>query len=86
MLITWKNPTDANTELDETGGIESETASSKAGSTAAISGSGVDVWCSCLCSFLEKDRITSRCLSATANAWIMVYTRLNSLYIVVDPT
>ena len=47
---------------------------------------GVDVWSSCLCSFLEKDRVTSHCLSATTNAWTIVFTRLNSLYIVVDPT
>jgi len=69
------------------GGME-ENASGKNGFFAANNGSGigVDVWCSCLCSFLEKDRITSRCLSATANAWIMVYTRLSALYIVVDPT
>ena len=69
------------------GGME-ENASGKNGFFAANNGSGigVDVWCSCLCSFLEKDRITSRCLSATANAWIMVYTGLSALYIVVDPT
>ena len=48
--------------------------------------SSVDVWSSCLCSFLEKDRVTDRCVSATANAWTIVFTRLNSLYIVVDPT
>ena len=47
---------------------------------------GVDEWSSCLCSFLEKDRVTSHCLSATTNAWTIVFTRLNSLYIVVDPT
>lgn len=56
------------------------------GSVAANSVSGVDVWSSCLCSFLEKNRVTSHCLSATANAWTIVFTRLNSLYIVVDPT
>ena len=60
--------------------------SSSKATVAASSVSGVDVWSSCLCSFLEKDRVTARCLSATANAWTIVYTRLNSLYIVVDPT
>ena len=38
---------------------------------------GVDEWSSCLCSFLEKDRVTSHCLSATTNAWTIVFTRLN---------
>ncbi|EFX69867.1 hypothetical protein DAPPUDRAFT_113271 [Daphnia pulex] len=60
--------------------------SANKGSVAANSVSGVDVWSSCLCSFLEKNRVTSHCLSATANAWTIVFTRLNSLYIVVDPT
>lgn len=59
--------------------------SSKGNATTTAS-SSFDVWSACLCSFLEKDLVTSRCLSATANAWTIVFTRLNSLYIVVEPT
>ena len=69
-------------------GVTDENTSSKVGGGAVGSSTSgqTDVWCSCLCSFLEKDRVTSRCVSATANSWTIVFTRLSSLYVVVDPT
>lgn len=74
-------------------GTQTTTSSNSAGGSATVANNGVgsgangvDIWSSCLCSFLEKDRVTSRCLSATTSAWTIVFTRLSALCIVVEPT
>jgi len=46
----------------------------------------VDLWSSCLFGFLEKDKILSLCPMMTMHSWPIVFTRLNALYSVVDPT
>lgn len=46
----------------------------------------VDPWSVCLFGFLEKDKILSLCPMVILHSWPIVYTRLNSLYLVVDPT
>ncbi|KAH1002588.1 hypothetical protein HUJ04_008665 [Dendroctonus ponderosae] len=46
----------------------------------------VDPWSVCLFGFLEKDKILSLCPMMILHSWPIVYTRLNALYFVVDPT
>ncbi|CAG9770963.1 unnamed protein product [Ceutorhynchus assimilis] len=46
----------------------------------------IDPWSICLFGFLEKDKILSLCPSMTMHSWPIVFTRLNALYSVVDPT
>lgn len=46
----------------------------------------VDPWSVCYFGFLERDRILSACPIATMHSWPIVFTRLNALYSVVDPT
>lgn len=46
----------------------------------------VDPWGTCLFAFLERDRILSLCPSVVQHSWPMVFSRLNSLYPVIDPT
>lgn len=45
-----------------------------------------DPWSICLFSFLEKDRILSLCPAVVSHSWPIVFTRLNTLFPVVDPT
>lgn len=46
----------------------------------------VDPWSVCLFGFLEKDKILNYCPLMTLHSWPIVFTRLNALYSVVDPT
>lgn len=46
----------------------------------------MDPWSFCLFSFLEKDRILSLCPTVVGHAWPIVFTRVNTLFPVVDPT
>ncbi|XP_969290.2 protein furry [Tribolium castaneum] len=61
-----------------------EDGSIKSGSTYCFN--IVDPWSSCLFGFLERERILSQCPNVTAHSWPIVFTRLNALYSVVDPT
>ncbi|CAH2001764.1 unnamed protein product [Acanthoscelides obtectus] len=53
---------------------------------ASYNFSVVDPWSVCLFGFLERDRILSSCSLMTMHSWPIVFTRLNALYSVVDPT
>ncbi|XP_050300806.1 protein furry isoform X2 [Anthonomus grandis grandis] len=46
----------------------------------------IDPWSVCLFGFLEKDKLLSLCPIMTLHSWPIVYTRLNALFSVVDPT
>ncbi|KAG5899998.1 hypothetical protein JTB14_009085 [Gonioctena quinquepunctata] len=46
----------------------------------------VDPWSVCYFGFLERDIILSMCPLMTMHSWPIVFTRLNALYSVVDPT
>lgn len=46
----------------------------------------VDPWSVCYFGFLERDRLFSLCTLMAMHSWPIVYTRLNALYSVVDPT
>ncbi|XP_072390599.1 protein furry isoform X1 [Diabrotica undecimpunctata] len=46
----------------------------------------VDPWSVCYFGFLERDRLLSLCTLMTMHSWPIVFTRLNALYSVVDPT
>lgn len=46
----------------------------------------VDPWSSCLFGFLEKGRVISQCPTAVIHSWPIVYSRVNTLYPVIDPT
>ncbi|KAL1517075.1 hypothetical protein ABEB36_000886 [Hypothenemus hampei] len=45
-----------------------------------------DPWSFCLFGFLEKDKILSLCPMMIMHSWPIVFSRLNALYSVVDPT
>lgn len=61
-----------------------EDGSLKAGSSFSLN--TADPWSICLFSFLEKDRILSLCPTVVGHSWPIVFTRLNTLFPVVDPT
>jgi hypothetical protein len=61
-----------------------EDGSIKSGSTYTFN--IVDPWSTCLFGFLEKDRVLGLCPNVTSHSWPIVFTRLNALYSVVDPT
>ncbi|KAL7630650.1 UNVERIFIED_CONTAM: hypothetical protein RMT77_019147, partial [Armadillidium vulgare] len=44
-----------------------------------------EVWPLVLVSFLHKERVFSQCPHAVAHMWPIVYSRINSLYSIVDP-
>ncbi|XP_057665202.1 protein furry isoform X1 [Diorhabda carinulata] len=45
-----------------------------------------DPWSICYFGFLETDRLLSSCTLMAMHSWPIVFTRLNALYSVVDPT
>ncbi|CAH1170054.1 unnamed protein product [Phaedon cochleariae] len=53
---------------------------------ASYNFSVADPWSVCYFGFLERDRILSLCPLMTVHSWPIVFTRLNALYSVVDPT
>ncbi|XP_044597140.1 protein furry isoform X1 [Cotesia glomerata] len=55
-------------------------------SSSLLNLNGVDPWSLCLFAFLERDRVLTLCPNATAHSWPIVFTRINSLFSVVDPT
>lgn len=55
-------------------------------SSSSLNLNGADPWGSCLFAFLEKDRVLTLCPSAVAHSWPIVFTRINSLFSVIDPT
>lgn len=55
-------------------------------SSSSLNLNGADPWASCLFAFLEKDRVLTLCPNAVAHSWPIVFTRINSLFSVVDPT
>ncbi|XP_046735470.1 protein furry [Diprion similis] len=55
-------------------------------SSSTLNLNGADPWSSCLFAFLERDRVLTLCPNAVAHSWPIVFTRINSLFTVVDPT
>ncbi|XP_011494859.1 PREDICTED: protein furry [Ceratosolen solmsi marchali] len=55
-------------------------------SSSLLNLNGVDPWSSCLFTFLEKDRVLTQCPNAIAHSWPIVFSRINSLFTVIDPT
>ncbi|KAK9877860.1 hypothetical protein WA026_020090 [Henosepilachna vigintioctopunctata] len=45
-----------------------------------------DLWSTIFFEFLESDRLINQCPILISNTWPVVWTRLNALYSVVDPT
>lgn len=45
-----------------------------------------DPWNICLFEFLERERVLSCCPTAVSHSWPIVFTRVNSLFTVIDPT
>lgn len=45
-----------------------------------------DPWNICLFEFLERDRVLSCCPTAMIHSWPIIFTRVNSLFSVIDPT
>uniref|UniRef100_A0A1S4MY51 Uncharacterized protein n=1 Tax=Pediculus humanus subsp. corporis TaxID=121224 RepID=A0A1S4MY51_PEDHC len=66
-----------------TAGFQDES-SSKSSSTFNLN--GADPWSFCLFEFMDKNRVLKYCSSAIMHSWPIVYTRLNALYPVIDPT
>ncbi|XP_034942121.1 protein furry isoform X2 [Chelonus insularis] len=55
-------------------------------SSSLLNLNGADPWSTCLFAFLERDRVLSLCPNAIAHSWPIVFTRINSLFTVIDPT
>ncbi|XP_075228459.1 microtubule binding protein furry isoform X2 [Lycorma delicatula] len=68
-----------------TGGIQDESSSMKSGSLLNLSGQN-DPWAICLFGFLERECVLTHCPTAVTHAWPIVYSRLHSLFTVIDPT
>lgn len=64
-----------------TAGFQDES-SSKSSSTLNLN--GADPWSFCLFEFMES--VFKFCPSAISHSWPIVFTRLNALYPVIDPT
>ncbi|KAL5290083.1 FRY family protein [Megaselia abdita] len=45
-----------------------------------------DPWSICLFGFMEKNNVLQECPSAVAQAWPVLYSRVTTLYTVIDPT
>ncbi|KAF5278115.1 hypothetical protein FQR65_LT03631 [Abscondita terminalis] len=45
-----------------------------------------DPWSACLFGFLERDRVLSLCPTVINHSWPVVFTRVNTLFPVIDPT
>lgn len=56
----------------------------KSGSSFNLS--SVDPWSICLFEFLERNRILSLCPTVVAHCWPIIFTRVNALFAVIDPT
>lgn len=46
----------------------------------------VDAWSTCLFGFLERERVLTLCPSVISHSWSIVFTRVNTLFPVIDPT
>ncbi|XP_071055767.1 protein furry isoform X2 [Onthophagus taurus] len=46
----------------------------------------IDPWSMCLFGFLQRDRILTHCPTLVNHAWPIVFTRINALFPVIDPT
>ncbi|XP_039287310.1 protein furry [Nilaparvata lugens] len=68
-----------------TGGIQDDN-STKSGSQLHLNGGTNDPWATCLFAFLERECVLAHCPTAVTHAWPVVYTRLHSLFTVIDPT
>lgn len=55
-------------------------------SSSTLNLSGADPWSLCLFEFMERERVLTCCPSAVVHAWPMVFTRVQSLFTVIDPT
>ncbi|XP_034255121.1 protein furry-like isoform X2 [Thrips palmi] len=55
-------------------------------SSSQLNLAGFDPWATCLFGFLEKDRVLSSCPTAVLHSWPIVFSRINSLFTVIDPT
>ncbi|XP_063231705.1 protein furry [Bacillus rossius redtenbacheri] len=64
-------------------GIQDENSSK---SSSSLNLNGADPWSTCLFGFLERGRVLTLCPSAVVHSWPIVYTRVNALFAVVDPT
>lgn len=67
-----------------TGGVQDD--NSKSGSSLNLMSGSCDPWAVCLFGFLERGRVLTHCPAAVAHAWPVVYSRLHSLFTVIDPT
>lgn len=56
----------------------------KSGSSYNLS--TVDAWSTCLFGFLERDRVLTLCPTVVGHSWPIVFTRVNTLFPVIDPT
>lgn len=45
-----------------------------------------DPWLTCMFGFMEKKNVLQQCPSAVAQAWPILYSRVTTLYTVIDPT
>lgn len=45
-----------------------------------------DPWNICFFGFLERGRVLTYCPTAIMHSWPVVYTRVNTLFSVIDPT
>lgn len=55
----------------------------------APSGAGInsnDPWSVCLFGFLQRERVLTRCPTAVSHCWPIIFTRVNTLFPVIDPT
>uniref|UniRef100_A0A1B6DZ54 Protein furry n=1 Tax=Clastoptera arizonana TaxID=38151 RepID=A0A1B6DZ54_9HEMI len=68
-----------------TGGFQDENSGKSGTSLNTMSGT-TDPWALCLFGFLERGCVLTHCPAAVAHSWPIVYSRLHSLFTVIDPT
>lgn len=63
-----------------------EESNSKSSAANSRSCTSLDVWTVCIFGFLQKDILITQCPAAVTQAWPIVYSRLHTLFSVIDPT
>ncbi|GFY64535.1 protein furry [Trichonephila inaurata madagascariensis] len=68
-----------------TSGHDATEGSNKVSSNLEISeNSGLDPWCVCLLGFIDNSTLLKRCPTAVAHSWLIVYSRITTLFSYLD--
>ncbi|GFV46815.1 protein furry homolog [Trichonephila clavipes] len=77
--------TERNSSAWTSGLHDATEGSNKVSSNLEISeNSGLDPWCVCLLGFIDNSTLLKRCPTAVAHSWLIVYSRITTLFSYLD--